>query len=587
MLEDLSIKDFALIDSASVDFTEGFTVLSGETGAGKSLLIGALSFLLGGKAGVEQIRAGARESVVTGTFYLGRAPSSVRELASDDEPLNAYEWLSLHGIEIEDDRVLLRRVIRENGKSGSWISGVAVTRSDLAEFSSFLIDIHGQHEHQSLMKVSEHRKFLDSYAGLSERVSDFTALYSELVSKRKILYELNTDDRDRAQRIDLLNFAVKEITEAKLKPNEDSELDDEETKLSSFEKLYSDIEQLNGALSAGGEGSSLVSTLKKLRSIADSAASSDRSLQKLSERLDSAFYELSDIADEYRNYSQSLVFDPERLSQVQERQTLIYNLKKKYASSVSAPISEVLAYCEKAQKTLEELDNSSDKKDKLEKEIAELGKKVYLEAKAISQVRKTASEKMAAGVMQVLSNLGMKGTVFSVSVSEKSGNEITQKCGPYGIDDIEFLISANPGQPLQPLAKIASGGELSRVMLSLKTILCQSDSTGGTTVGTMIFDEIDTGIGGEVAVSIGSHLKKLAKNRQVLCITHLASIAVYADNQIKIEKAVANGATQTHVRVIEGEERVSEIARMLSGDAASSESLEHARSMLVKFGEVV
>ena len=584
MLEDLSIKDFALIDSASVEFGAGFTVLSGETGAGKSLLIGALTFLLGGKAGVEQIRAGAHESVVSGTFYLGKTPATVRELGEDDEPLNAFEWLNLHGIEIEENRVLLRRVIRENGKSGAWIGSTPVTRADLAEFSSFLIDIHGQHEHQSLMKVSEHRKFLDSYAGLTEKVADFTALYSELVSKRKILDALNTDDRDRAQRIDLLNFAVKEITEAKLKPNEDTELDDEENKLSSFEKLYSDVEQLNEGLSGSGDGGNVVSILKKLRAVADSASSSDKSLQKLGERLDSAFYEIFDIADEYKSYSQSLVFDPQRLAEVQERQTLIYNLKKKYASSVSAPLSEVTAYLENAQKTLDELDNSSDKKEKLEKEIAELGKKVYLEAKAISNARKAAAEKMSAGVVKVLSALGMNGTRFSVNVAEKTGNDVTQKCGPYGIDDIEFLISANPGQPLAPLAKIASGGELSRVMLSLKTILCESDTTGESTVGTMIFDEIDTGIGGEIAVSIGNHLKKLAKNRQVLCITHLASIAVYADNQIKIEKSVSSGMTSTHVHEIVGEERVSEIARMLSGDADSSQSLEHARSMLAKFG---
>ena len=218
---------------------------------------------------------------------------------------------------------------------------------------------------------------------------------------------MNTDDRDRAQRIDLLNFAVKEISEAKLKPNEDTELDDEENKLSSFEKLYSDVEQLNETLSGSSNGSSVVSVLKKLRAVADSASSSDKSLQKLSERLDSAFYELSDIADEYKSYSQSLVFDPQRLAEVQERQTLIYNLKKKYASSVSAPLSEVMSYLENAQKTLDELDNSSDKKEKLEKEIAELGKKVYLEAKAISSLRKAAAEKMSAGVVQVLSNLGM------------------------------------------------------------------------------------------------------------------------------------------------------------------------------------
>ncbi|WP_296323890.1 DNA repair protein RecN [Treponema sp. UBA3813] len=585
MLEDLSIKDFALIDQASLEFGEGFTVLSGETGAGKSLLIGALSFLLGGKAGVEQIRTGAHESVVSGTFFLGKTPQTVRELSPEDEPSNAFEWLNLHGIEAEDSRVLLRRVIRENGKSGAWIGSTPVTRSDLAEFSSFLIDIHGQHEHQSLMKVSEHRKFLDSYAALTERVAEFTSLYSELVAKRKLLDELNSDDRDRAQKIDFLTFAVKEISEAKLKPNEDIELDEEEKKLSSFEKLYSDVEQLNSALS-GGEGEAVVSMLKKLRVIADSAASSDKSLQKLSERLDSAFYELSDIADEYKSYEQGLVFDPARLAEVQERQTLIYNLKKKYAFSVSAPLAEVISYCEKAKSRLEELDGSSNKKDALEKEIAELGKKVYVEAKKISEARKAAAQKMSAGVVSVLSALGMNGTRFSVQVAEKSGTDVTQKCGPYGIDDIEFLISANPGQPLQPLAKIASGGELSRVMLSLKTILCQSDSTGESTVGTMIFDEIDTGIGGEVAVSIGSHLKKLAKNRQVLCITHLASIAVYADNQIKIEKAVSDGMTQTHVHGISGEERVSEIARMLSGDTASAESLEHARSMLAKFGGI-
>ncbi|MBQ8679006.1 MAG: DNA repair protein RecN [Treponema sp.] len=585
MLEDLSIKDFALIDQAFLEFGEGFTVLSGETGAGKSLLIGALSFLLGGKAGVEQIRTGAHESVVSGTFFLGKTPQTVRELSPEEEPSNAFEWLNLHGIEAEDSRVLLRRVIRENGKSGAWIGSTPVTRSDLAEFSSFLIDIHGQHEHQSLMKVSEHRKFLDSYAALTERVAEFTSLYSELVAKRKLLDELNSDDRDRAQKIDFLTFAVKEIGEAKLKPNEDIELDEEEKKLSSFEKLYSDVEQLNSALS-GGEGEAVVSMLKKLRVIADSAASSDKSLQKLSERLDSAFYELSDIADEYKSYEQGLVFDPARLAEVQERQTLIYNLKKKYASSVSAPLAEVISYCEKAQSRLEELDGSSNKKDALEKEIAELGKKVYVEAKKISEARKAAAQKMSAGVVSVLSALGMNGTRFSVQVAEKSGTDVTQKCGPYGIDDIEFLISANPGQPLQPLAKIASGGELSRVMLSLKTILCQSDSTGESTVGTMIFDEIDTGIGGEVAVSIGSHLKKLAKNRQVLCITHLASIAVYADNQVKIEKAVSDGMTQTHVHGISGEERVSEIARMLSGDTASAESLEHARSMLAKFGGI-
>ena len=578
MLEDLSIKDFALIDSASIDFNTGFTVLSGETGAGKSLLIGALTFLLGGKCGVEQIRAGCHEATVSATFYLGEN-MAVRavEVGSDIEPMNAFEWLDLHGIPFEDNRIVLRRYIRESGKSGAWIGSTAVTRADLSSFCSFLVDIHGQHEHQNLMKVSEHRKFLDSYAGLVETVQDFTALYSELVQKRRRLDELNADDKDRAQRIELLSFAIKEISDAKLKNGEDKELDEEETKLSSFEKLYSDIEQVNSILD-GGDGNGIVSALKRIRGTAEHAVSLDKNLSALNERLDSAFYEISDIANEYRSYAGGLVFDPERLAQVQERQTLIYNLKKKYASSVSAPIEEVISYLSEAEEKLSRLDAGEADKESLKSEISALEKEIFTRAKDISSRRKEAASRMSKGVVSVLAKLGMASTRFAVKVSDKEESEQMQKIGPYGSDDVEFLISANPGQPLQPLAKIASGGELSRVMLSLKTILASSDP-----VGTMIFDEIDTGIGGEGAVSIGSHLKNLAEKRQVLCITHLASIAVYADNQLKIQKSVTDGMTQTRVFPIEGEERVQEIARMLSGDAVSSASLDHARSMLGKF----
>lgn len=585
MLEDLSIKDFALIDSANVEFNNGFTVLSGETGAGKSLLIGALTFLLGGKAGVEQIRAGANESVVSGNFYLGKNPLSADFSPSDGyEPENAYEWLFMHGIEPENDRILLRRYVRQNGKTGAWIGGTAVTRADLAAFSSFLIDIHGQHEHQSLLKVGEHRKYLDSYAGITDKVKSFTSVFNQLVEKRKALAELDSNDKNREQAIELLNFAIKEIADAKLKSGEDAELDDEEKRLSSFEKLYADIESVNEAFE-GSTGEGIISIMKKARAEAGHALTLDKNLSSLSDRLENSFYEISDIADEFKKYENSLVFDPERLSQVQERQTLIYNLKKKYASSVNAPIGEVILYAENAQKKLDSLEGAGESKDKLKEEIKNLEKQVYLEAKSLSDERKKAAEKMSAGVLSVLSNLGMSGTRFSVNINQKAestnGNDVLQACGPYGMDNVEFLISANPGQPLAPLAKIASGGELSRVMLSLKTILAQSDS-----VGTMIFDEIDTGIGGEIAVSIGAHLKKLAKDRQVLCITHLASIAVYADNQLKIEKSVSNGTTHTQVRPVEGEERVAEIARMLSGDAASSESLEHSRSLLSKYSKL-
>ena len=287
---------------------------------------------------------------------------------------------------------------------------------------------------------------------------------------------------------------------------------------------------------------------------------------------------MSDLFEEVKSYSRTLVFDPERLAFVQDRLSLIYNLKKKYASNINAPLKEVFAYFEKAQNELEALANSSANIEKLSKEVSELEKVVYKAAKELSLKRMEASTKMASNVEAILSTLGMKGTKFAVSIQEKPGTEVVQKCGPYGLDNIEFLISANPGSPLLPLAKIASGGELSRVMLALKTVFASSDG-----VPTMIFDEIDTGIGGEVAVSVGSHIKNLAKSRQIFCITHLASIAVYADNQIKIQKGVNNDMTSTSVTPIEGDARVAEIARMLSGDATSSESLEHARSMLEKF----
>lgn len=565
MLEDLTIKDFAIIDQITIEFSKGFTVLSGETGAGKSILIGALSFLLGGKAEVSQIRSGSGEASVSGTFLLD----------NPDPEMNS--WLTEHGIEAENNRVLLRRFIRLNGKSGAWIGSVPATRSDLAEFSAFLIDIHGQHEHQSLMKVSEHRKFLDSRAGITDEVRAFTSLYTSLIEKRRILEQLNSDDGERLRKIDMYTFAVKEISDANLKDGEDENLTEEEARLASYEKLYSGIESVREMLDGSEE--SAVPLLKRIRRENQTIAALDKTIAALDTRLENAFYELSDIAEEFNSYSQKLVYDPARLAEVQERLSLIYDLKKKYASSQSAPLSEIFDYLEKAQMMLEQLGSGAQNKEALAEEIAELEKRVYIAAKKISEKRQNIGSILSNEVSNILKTLGMGNARFSVNITEKAGSNVEQRCGPFGMDNIEFLISANAGSPLLPLARIASGGELSRVMLALKTIFARID-----TVPTLVFDEIDTGIGGEVAVAVGSHLKKLAASRQIFCITHLASIAVYADNQIKIEKGVEEGKTSSHVREVRGEERAAEIARMLSGDSDSEQSLEHARSMLEKFG---
>lgn len=565
MLEDLTIKDFAIIDQITIEFSKGFTVLSGETGAGKSILIGALSFLLGGKAEVSQIRSGSGEASVSGTFLLD----------NPDPEMNS--WLTEHGIEAENNRVLLRRFIRLNGKSGAWIGSVPATRSDLAEFSAFLIDIHGQHEHQSLMKVSEHRKFLDSRAGITDEVRAFTSLYTSLIEKRRILEQLNSDDGERLRKIDMYTFAVKEISDANLKDGEDENLAEEEARLASYEKLYSGIESVREMLDGSEE--SALPLLKRIRRENQTISALDKTIAALDTRLENAFYELSDIAEEFNSYSQKLVYDPARLAEVQERLSLIYDLKKKYASSQSAPLSEIFDYLEKAQTMLEQLGSGAQNKEALAEEIAELEKRVYIAAKKISEKRQNTGSILSNEVSNILKTLGMGNARFSVNITEKAGSNVEQRCGPFGMDNIEFLISANAGSPLLPLARIASGGELSRVMLALKTIFARID-----TVPTLVFDEIDTGIGGEVAVAVGSHLKKLAASRQIFCITHLASIAVYADNQIKIEKGVEEGKTSSHVREVRGEERAAEIARMLSGDSDSEQSLEHARSMLEKFG---
>ena len=580
MLEDLTIKDFALIDSDYLEFKKGFTVLSGETGAGKSILIGALSFLLGGKADSTCIRSGKSEANVSGTFLLSDSQLKVFDEINEDEPKTAGEWLSVHGIEAENNRVLLRRYIKDSGKSAAWINGTSVTRADLAQFSAFLVDIHGQHEHQSLMKVPEHRKFLDGRAGIEKKVDEFTKKYSLLVSLRKQLAEYSMSESERLRKLDMMKFAFEEISQAKLLKDEDKTLEDEESRLSSFEKIYSDVEEINQVLN--GSENSLVSMLKKISRTSQSVSEMDKSVQPLSERIESAFYELSDLAEEYSDYQQKLVFDPKRLETVQERLSVIYNLKKKYASSVNAPLSEVFDYFENAKKYLEENSEGAGQKEVLENKIKVLEKDVLKSAEEISVVRKQTAGILEKEIHSILSELGMPSTRFVVNIAQKSGTETVQLCGPYGKDDVEFLISANPGNPPLPLSKIASGGELSRVMLALKTIFARTDS-----VETLIFDEIDTGIGGEVAVAVGLHLRNLAENRQIFCITHLASIAVYADNQIKIEKSVSENLTSSNVYQIEGEQRVAEIARMLSGDSETEQSLEHARSMLKKYSRGV
>ena len=562
MLETISVKNIALIDELSLDFNAHLNVLSGETGAGKSILIGALSFLLGGKVTADIIRTGTAEAAVSGTFYLANTHPE------------AAAWLNERGIEPENNRILLRRTLKENGRGSIWIQDAQVSRSELEEFTSFLVDIHGQHDHQSLFKTAEHRRFLDSYAGILDEVREFGVLYTRLAEIKAKLETIRRSEKERTERTDYLTFVIDEIDNARLQPEEDETLEAEETKLCQYEKLYEQADALQNLCT---QEQGIVPQLKRLQHISESVTAIDPTVHEYAERIENAYYEMQDIGEFFSSYLSKLVFDPNRLEQVQERLSLINKLKKKYG----ATIKDILAYREASQAELDSLGESEQDKTALEKEIPALESKLFAAGTALSQKRKAAAAELQRKIQDTLTRLGMPKVVFTVQVTAAEPNGNKQIAGMYGFDSVEFLISTNPGEPVKPLNKIASGGELSRVMLALKTVLTAADEAD-----TLVFDEIDTGIGGEVARTVAEHLKSLAGNKQILCITHLAVIAAAADTHIKILKMQSDNASRTSAQTIDGEARIEEIARMLAGDEVSTASRIHAKELLSRYGSI-
>lgn len=556
MLETISIKNIALIDELSLEFNPRLNVLTGETGAGKSILIGALSFLLGGKVSQDIIRTGSSEAAVSGTFYLA------------SNHTQAAAWLEQRSIEPENGRILIRRTLRETGRSSIWIQDTQVSRAELEEFTSFLVDIHGQHDHQSLFKTAEHRRFLDSYAGILEEVEHFTEFYTRLAEIRAKLEKMRHTQKEQAERADFLSFIIEEIDAAHLQLGEDEQLEAEETKLCQYEKLYELIENLQDICT---QDQGIVPLLRKMQHICDTVTAIDPAIGEYAERVESAYYEMQDIGDFFSTYLAKLVFDPVRLEQVQERLALINKLKKKYGAS----IAEVLAYRDSAQTELESLGEAEEDKSALEKELPVLEAQLLSAGTQLSQKRKATALGLQEKIQAILTHLGMPKVVFTIQVTSNEPNGNKQIAGMYGFDTVEFLISTNPGEPVKPLNKIASGGELSRVMLALKTVLAAADEAD-----TLVFDEIDTGIGGEVARAVAEHLQRLAQNKQILCITHLAVIAASADTHIKIQKIQSEHTSRTSAQIIEENIRVEEIARMLAGDEVSEASRIHAKELL-------
>lgn len=560
MLEELTIRDFALIDRVSVRFGPGLNLLTGETGAGKSILIGALGFLLGDKADTGIIRTGAEETMVSGVLDVGDNPE-------------ARAWLTSHGMDCEDGTVVIRRSLKSTGRGSVYIQNAPVLRQDLADFTSLLVDIHGQHEHQSLLRPDFQRRLLDRFARIEAEVESLGVRFALLSARRKEFESMAASERERAREAELLAFAVDEIAKAKLKPGEDTELEEEERLLSQFEKLASAVEGARDLLSDPAAG--VLPSLRKVRSLLESAQAIDAKVSDLARRVDDGYYELEDVADTLRHYLDSLRFSPERLEAVESRIAELQKLKKKYGDT----LDEVIAYGSEGSARLERLSNWEEDKAAREAEIAALEREVYDRALAVSKSRTDAARDLEERIALVLRSLGMPNARLSIRLARKESDGGKAVVGPYGIDEVAFLISPNRGEPLRELARIASGGEMSRVMLAVKTALSDTD-----TIGTLIFDEIDAGIGGEVALSVGEHLHALAARKQVLCITHLASIAVRADTHYRVEKAVLQDRTVTRLAALSGEATAREIARMLAGDSKTEVSYAHAVELLRRYG---
>jgi DNA repair protein RecN (Recombination protein N) len=584
MLEELSVRNFALIDSLSISFGPGLSVLSGETGAGKSIIVGSLSFLLGAKTDTEVIRSGCDEAGVEAVISI--SPQN-RE---------ALDWLLSRDIEMEDGLIIVRRTVKASGRSSIYIQNAQLTRADLAEFMAFLFDLHGQHTHETLLKKEIHRVYLDRFAGLEDEALVFNRAFLALAEKRKALESSLSSERDRDSRLEILSYGVEEISKAAPKSGEIRELESETQRLSDFEKLSLDTASAADFLFDGE--TTLLSLARHCRSSMDNAAAIDGKLLPLLKRMEDLYYEAEDISAEFRSYRDSLSFDPQRLEEAGERLAFLLKLKKKYVPANpgegSAPEEDILLWKAEAEAEIEALSGAAENRDLLKTEIAALERDLASRAAVLSAGRAEGARRLGADITTILKQLGMPNARFEAQVAPKNAKNQTPggeseksglRCGPWGADDVEFLISANTGEPLKELARIASGGELSRVMLAIKTALSQADSQGaGASPETLVFDEIDTGIGGEVALSVGEYLSRIGRQKQIFCVTHLASIAVRADNHLKVEKKVLPaGRTVTELSALGSEDRRQEIARMLAGSEGAA-ALAHADELLAQYG---
>lgn len=564
MLVHLSIRNLAVVEAVDVKFHNGFHVLTGETGAGKSIIIDALGLLAGGRGSADLIRYGCERAEMEASFDLPPAHS-------------VWTTLADFGISASSEELLIiRREISAQGKSTARINGQLVNLSMLREVGEQLINLHGQHEHGTLLRPELHLGLLDAYGAEAIRPvkAKYQDTYSAYAKVDKEYNDLRNTSQQALQMLDLYRFQIEEIAAAELKAGEDELLLEEKNKLSHSEKMMDSI-SLAYDLLYGSQG--LEAVAKALAKLNDVAGFDQRGIGPMLEQLQSAYYQLEDASYSLRNYRDNIEFNPERLEEVEDRLDLLSSLKRKYGDNAE----DILAYYNKILQETETLENKDELLDKLEAKREELLKQLLDEGEQLSTVRRRMAEELAAQIEIELKELQMERTSFKVKLD---WNEDTQgvdwlgrkiRPGRHGIDVAEFLISPNPGEPLRPLSKIASGGELSRIMLAMKSIFARHDN-----VPVLIFDEVDTGVSGRAAQSIAEKLFRLSRTCQVFSITHLPQVACMADQQYLIEKIVADGRTMTQIEELSEEGRVNELARMLGGVEITEKTQHHAQEML-------
>lgn len=554
MLCELRIRNFALIDQLSVRLGPGLNVLTGETGAGKSIVVGALSLLLGERASADVVRAGAERASIEGVF----------DVAGHDALRRRLDEL---GIEVEDDLLILKREVAVEGRNRAWINGSPATAALLGELGRLLVDLHGQHEHQTLLRRDEQRAILDAYGGHAELAAAVEAAWRAHREVRAQIETLETRRREVAQRADFLRYQAEEIEAAQLRPGEEEELEETARRLAHAEELTALAGGLAEAI--GGEDDALVTRLGALRRSLDQLLRIDPAQAPLEELYDTAYYALEELGTRLADYAAAVEHDPERLERVRQRQDLIFRLCSKYG----ATIADVLAVGEAARAELELLEGAEWDLAQLQRREAATRDELRRRAEELSARRAAAARTLAAEVEAVLPELGMPAGRFEVALLP------LPEPGAAGAEEIEFRVALNKGFDPRPLASVASGGELSRVMLALKTLLARLDA-----VPTLVFDEVDAGIGGRVALQVGEKMRGVAASHQVFAITHLPQIAARAHTHLFVQKREEAGRTLTEVRPLEAEARVREIARMLGGDPESRVSLAHARELLERGG---